>query len=192
MKKTVYISILLLLVFSCKSPEARYPVSEKSGSFIRESVQRNKKIVAREEEKIQDIIEKDGNKREYFSSPNGFWYYYVKQDTTAQKKPIFGDVVKFDYTLETLEGEPIYSKQELTTQTYAIDKEVLFPGLREGLKLMHPGEKITFLFPSHKAFGYYGDKKKIGRNVPVKSTVTLYAIKNEKSDKNNSNQTKNQ
>ena len=57
-----------------------------------------------------------------------------------------------------------------------MDQEKLFSGLRQGLKLMKEGETVTFLFPSHKAFGYYGDKEKIGTNMPIITKVTLYNI----------------
>jgi FKBP-type peptidyl-prolyl cis-trans isomerase len=42
--------------------------------------------------------------------------------------------------------------------------------------MMNEGETITFLFPSHKAFGYYGDQSKIKRNMPIKAQVTLLEI----------------
>ena len=38
-------------------------------------------------------------------------------------------------------------------------------------------EKVTFIFPSHMAFGYHGDNKKIGTNEPLICTVTLNDIK---------------
>jgi hypothetical protein len=41
---------------------------------------------------------------------------------------------------------------------------------------MREGETVTFLFPSYKAFGYYGIENKLGTNVPVQSTVTLDTI----------------
>ena len=50
-------------------------------------------------------------------------------------------------------------------------------GLRDGIKLMKKGETITFLFPSHMAYGYHGDDKKIGTNEPLICTVTLNDIK---------------
>ena len=46
-------------------------------------------------------------------------------------------------------------------------------GLREGIKLMHKKEKVVFLFTSHMGFGFHGDNKKIGTNVPLLCTVTL-------------------
>ena len=42
---------------------------------------------------------------------------------------------------------------------------------------MKKGETVTFLFPSHMAFGYHGDNKKIGVNEPLICTVTLNDLK---------------
>lgn len=184
MRKAAYFLIFSLVVLSCKSPEARRPVSQKSGSFIDETIARNKEIVAAEESRILQIIEEDSTNN-YISSPDGFWYYYEEKDTVSSETPEFGDIVEFDYTIETLDGRNIYSTEELPTRTYAIDQEELFSGLRQGLKLMQEGETVTFLFPSHKAYGYYGDKKRIGTNVPIRSTVTLRDIEQENNNPNN-------
>ena len=89
------------------------------------------------------------------------------------KTPKFGDLVYFNYNVKNLNNELIYSKEELTTQNYYIDQQELFLGLREGLKLMKEGEVITFIFPSQKAYGYYGDNDQIGRNVPLICEVSL-------------------
>jgi gliding motility-associated peptidyl-prolyl isomerase len=93
--------------------------------------------------------------------------------------PEFGDVVTFDYSITDLDGNVIYAEGEIPTKNYYMDKEDLFGGLREGLKLMKEGEVVTFIFPSHKAFGYYGDKNRIGTNVPIITKVTLHSINNE-------------
>ncbi len=47
---------LIALALACKSPEARRPVSVKSGSFIDESVERNKKLNAEEQALIEKFI----------------------------------------------------------------------------------------------------------------------------------------
>ena len=57
-----------------------------------------------------------------------------------------------------------------------MDQQELFSGLREGLKIMKAGEQITFIFPSLKAYGYYGDEKRIGSNTPIISQVTVKSI----------------
>lgn len=177
-----FTSVILLLIFaaSCKSPEARYPVSQNSGSYIDESVERNKEMIAQEEDYIKEVMGKNVD-TEYLSSADGFWYYYNEKstDSTNTKKPDFGDIVVFDYSISSIEGKSIYAEGEKPTREYTMDKEKLFTGLRQGLKLMKEGETVTFLFPSHKAFGYYGDKEKIGSNTPITARVTLHEIKEE-------------
>lgn len=171
------------LIWSCKTSEARRPVSVSSGSFIQESINRNKKLAAKEEEQIKKIIAKD-TEHTYLTSQNGFWYYYQQKDTVATQQPVFGDVVTFNYNIKDLNKNTIYSKKEIDTVSYAIDKEELFLGLREGLKLMKEGETITFLFPSYQAYGYYGDDNKIGTNIPLVSTVTLHKITKQSTKEN--------
>lgn len=178
--KLITILVLILGVMGCKSPEARRPVTQNSGSFINESIQRNKKLVAKEEALILKIIEQDST-QEYIASSNGFWYYYNKRSTDSLNinMPEYGDVVRFDYNIKDLNGNYIYDVGEIPTKRYAMDRENLFGGLREGLKLMKEGEIVTFIFPSHKAFGYYGDKDRIGTNIPIITEVSLHTITQE-------------
>ncbi|MDT0676102.1 gliding motility-associated peptidyl-prolyl isomerase GldI [Autumnicola musiva] len=178
--------ILFLAVVSCKPPEARYPVTQNSGSYIDQSVQRNKQLLSQEEAYIQEIIEQDST-RNYIASNSGFWYFYNQKNTDSinTEMPEFGDIVVFDYNISTLDGQPIYAEGEKPTKEYAVDQEKLFSGLREGLKLMKEGETVTFLFPSYKAFGYYGDKAKIGTNVPITAKVTLHSINTETNNESN-------
>lgn len=166
---------ILLLFFGCKTPEARRPITSKSGSFINESIARNKALNAKETAIIEKIMQESN--QNYIASESGFWYYYntkTESDTlfTAQ----FGDIVNYNYNVKALNGNVIYSKADTKTQNYAMDKEELFTGLREGLKLMKSGETVTFLFPSQKAYGYYGDENKIGTNVPLICEVTVNSI----------------
>ncbi|MEL0454740.1 gliding motility-associated peptidyl-prolyl isomerase GldI [Flavobacteriaceae bacterium SZ-1-7] len=174
MNKLLTIAFVLLL-FNCKTPEARRPISVKTGSFIDASVERNKKLNAKEQATIEKIMEQQ--QKDYIASESGFWYYYnIKTENDTLKTPDFGDIVNFNYDVKSLKGHTIYSFEDLKTQTYAMDKEELFTGLREGLKLMKTGETVTFLFPSQKAFGYYGDENKIGSNTPLICEVTINSI----------------
>ncbi len=174
MKKIyIYIPITaLLIVFNCKSPEARPPESVKSGSFIEESAERNKKLNALETAQIKTIITSNSDKN-YIASESGFWYFYETKIENDTVKAQFGDILEFEYEISNLDDKEIYPKK---SKTYLMDKETLFTGLREGLKLMKPTECVTFIFPSQKAFGYYGDDHKIGTNVPLICKVTLNSI----------------
>ena len=48
---------------------------------------------------------------------------------------------------------------------------------------MHEKDEVTFLFPSHKVFGYLGDENKIGINQPLIYKVKLNKI-NKKNESN--------
>ena len=173
-KLILFVFSVTILVSGCKqSQEARRPLSQASGSFMKKSAERNKKLIAGEEGQIDSVI-KSNPKIKYLASTKGYWYTYVIQNTKDTLTPKKGDVAFFDYEIKDLKGNIIYSELELRPQTYAVDKQNIMTGLREGIKLMHKNEKVVFLFPSHIAFGYHGDDKKIGTNQPLLCTVTLH------------------
>lgn len=181
MRLLITLCLLTLIVSSCGKQVARKPVSQKSGSYIQESVQRNKQLIAEEENYIKELINKDTT-RTYQSSTNGYWYTYVQKDTLGKTiTPQIGDLVLFSYNLNTLAGKTILTKEEIGNTVTQIDQsnQELISGIREGLKIMKEGETITFLLPSHKAYGYYGLDNKIGSNTPVSTTVTLLEIKDQ-------------
>ena len=176
MNKLLTICLISVFLIGCKTPEARKPISVKTGSFIDDSVDRNKKLNAQEQSKIEKVI-KSYPEHDFIASESGFWYFYnTKSKIDSLLTPSFGDVIDYNYNVKNLNGKVIYSKDELKTQTYAMDQQELFTGLREGLKLMKPGETVTFLFPSQKAYGYYGDQNKIGSNTPLICEVTVLSI----------------
>ncbi|ESU28840.1 gldI protein [Flavobacterium limnosediminis JC2902] len=166
------------ILFACctQKQEARKPVSHSSGTFIKESIERNKKLINNEETLIRDIIKKD-TANNYIASPKGYWYYYDVKNDTETLTPKKGDMANFDYEVTDLSGNVIYTTEELKTQNYVVDKQHIMMGLRDGIKLMKKGEKVTFLFPSHMAYGYHGDNEKIGTNQPVICKVTLNDFK---------------
>ncbi|MES2575708.1 MAG: gliding motility-associated peptidyl-prolyl isomerase GldI [Bacteroidota bacterium] len=173
-KLILSVVLVTILVSSCKQhQEARRPISQSSGSFMKKSAERNKKLIASEEGQIEDLI-KRSPKVKYMASTKGYWYTYLIQNPNDTLTPKKGDIAFFDYEIKDLKGNVIYSELELRPQTYAVDKQNLMTGLREGIKLMHKNEKVIFLFPSHIAFGYHGDDKKIGTNQPLQCTVTLH------------------
>jgi len=171
MKQPLFFLLTLLAFISCKPSEARRPVSSNSGSFIDASIERNKQLNEFEYARIASYI--TTSKTDFTPSEYGFWYRYnTKIDLDAQT-PKFGDMVTYTYNVQTLEGRIIYTEDDLKLQTYYMDQQELFTGLREGLKLMKEGESVTFIFPSQQAYGYYGDNDQIGRNLPLVCEVSL-------------------
>ena len=169
--------LLILLVFnlvSCGSPDPRRPVKVKSGSF-NASVERSKKLLALEEGMMNTIMAKD-SLRQYEHSAAGAWYYYQQKNETATYAPQPDDLVTLTYNVVGFNNDTIYSGEEIGILKYKVDKQELFPGLRNSVKLLKEMETATFLFPSSLAYGYHGDDNKIGINVPIKSTITLLKI----------------
>jgi len=180
MNKRFILLLIFTCVLACKTPEARKPETVKTGSFIKESALRNKERFQVEKMAIEAYIKKQ-NSKQFKTSEYGFWF---SQDTLVtvnpSKLPEFGDIINFNFNLSGLDNQPIYSASELKTRNYAMDQDALFTGLREGLKLMRAGETYTFIFPSQKAYGYYGDQKKISSNTPLISQVTVHSITEKK------------
>jgi len=186
MKKIVVVTLLTVAFAAtgCSQQQARKPISQSSGTFMRESIKRNKKLVANEEQQIDSII-KNNPAKKYIASDKGYWYYYDQEVTNDTIRPKRGDVAYFDYEVKDIKGNLIYSEAELRPQVYHVDKQNIMMGLRDGIKLMNEGETVTFLFPSHMGFGYHGDNDKIGINQPLICTVTLNDIKPESAVKEN-------
>ena len=170
--------IVAVLAASCSQQQARRPLTQTSGKFMKESVSRNIKLIANEEALIDSVIKKNPE-RKYTASKKGYWYYYEKQNTTDTLTPKRGDVAYFDYEIADLKGNVIYSEVELKPQTYLVDKQNILMGLRDGIKLMHKNEKVSFLFPSHLGHGYRGDNDRIPPNLPLIVTVNLSDFKPE-------------
>jgi len=170
--KYITLAIAVAMASCSQHQQARKPISHSSGTFMTESVERNKKLIAGEEGKIDSII-KSNPEIKYIASKKGYWYYYEVRNQNDTLRPKKGDVAYFDYDVKDLDGNVIYSEVQLKPQVYYVDKQNIMMGLRDGIKLMRKKEKVTFLFPSHMGYGYHGDNKRIGHNEPLICTVTL-------------------
>ncbi len=174
MRTIYYLAVIMILASSCGQPEARKPIVRKTSSFMSESIERNKLLTQAENELLQKKMAEDSS-RVYLNSEYGFWYYYdVREDSIASMAES-GDLVRYDHEVLDLAGEVIFSKEELGTREYRVDRQELISGLQDGIKLMREGEKVTFLFPSHKAYGYTGAER-INPNQPLVYKVELIEV----------------
>ena len=168
-------SLCLLTLFSCKEPEARLPISKSKSTQINQSIELNKVLIEDEESLINDFIAKD-TAIQYLNSSYGFWYTYNERHLEDTYYPKQGDLVTFTYNVTDLNNKVIYTESETGIQKYLVDKEDQLKGIRYAIKLLKKGEKASFIFPSHLAYGYIGDKNKIGKNEPIIMTITLASI----------------
>ena len=179
MRILLFLCFVILTTASCKELEARRPITRSSGSYIKESIQRNKDLIAQEENLIKDFIKKD-TVNNYIASNQGYWYtYIVKDSVSSSPSPEVGDLTKFTYNLKTLSGRTLLSNEDVGQVITQIDQsnQELISGIRDGLKIMKEGESVLFLLPSHKGYGYYGLEDKIPSNTILACELNLLNIK---------------
>ncbi len=175
MKHSFLLLGISVILFSCGNTVARKPIVRKTSSFMEESVSLNKSIILEEENAFKALMELD-SLNTYIASSDGFWYKFDKKNVT-EYVPEFGDELLYTYEVYDLNNTIIYTSEEIGEQKYFVDQQEIIEGLRNGLKLMNEGEIVTFLFPSHKVFGYLGDQKKIDINQSLIYKVQLIKIK---------------
>ena len=78
MKYIVLSFSVLFFLASCSNQQARKPISHSTGTFMKESIERNKKLIAQEEKTIEDLIAKD-TAHTYIASTKGYWYTYLNK-----------------------------------------------------------------------------------------------------------------
>lgn len=175
MNRALTTVFIVALAVSCRTPEARWPIEAKSGSFLKLSAERNRRLLLQEEALMARLVAAD-SAHAYLVSASGTHYYYETRAETAGYTPQPDDLVTLRYDLTTWNNDTLYSQDEIGTLRYKVDKQELFPGLRNSVKLLQEGETAVFLFPSSLGYGYHGDNDRIGPNLPLKSRLTLLKI----------------
>ncbi len=169
------ISGILLLAVGCGEPEVRWPVTNSGGSFLKQSAARNKRLLEHEARLLDQLVARD-SLHTYYSSESGSRYYYLDKAPGDGYTPRPDDLVTLTYDIRTWDNDTLYREEEIGTIRYKVDKQELFQGLRNSVKLLQEGERAVFFFPSSLAFGYHGDQQRIGPNVPIRSTLTVLDI----------------
>jgi len=172
---------LIALVAGCGGPEPRKPVKVKSSTYFGGDIERNKKLLAAEVQMIAQYIAKD-SLRLYESSASGSRYYYQKTNENSDDTPQPDDMVTMTYNIMGFNNDTIYSHEDIGIVKYKVDKQELFPGLRNSVKILKENETATFLYPSSLAYGYQGDGDRIGVNIPIRSTITILKIEKQQQD----------
>lgn len=165
--------IIIALLFSCSENKPRYAVNHNKKSIENTSILKN--IIAEQNQKIDNYLSKNPDKN-YINSKRGFWYFYNKKNESNDKSPEFGDSIIFDYSMADLNNKIIYDYKAIGEQSYIMEKQQIITGIREALKILKKGEIATFILPSYKAYGMYGDLNKIPPNTAIICTIKVKSI----------------
>ncbi|MGY5351263.1 FKBP-type peptidyl-prolyl cis-trans isomerase [Wenyingzhuangia sp. IMCC45533] len=172
--KYKWLFLIVVVLVSCREPVARKPVNKKLESRKDYTVAYHKTLNKFQEDKIQAYVQRD-SLVSYQNSSYGFVYAFLKASDKSSKKVANGDEVTYLKTVYSLEDQLIYEEQKVTT---IVGKSNEVTGIDEGLKLMEEDEEIKFIFTSFVAHGFYGDRNKIGRNMPIIVKIKLLKINN--------------
>ncbi len=153
----------------------QYPVNYEDDreKFMQFSQDRNKQILAEDNELIQNYI--DSLDLKFNRTSYGFWISNSGEPTPTMAKS--GDVVKYDYEVLNFDNQVIYSKEENGTQTALLGRTDIPRGVHIALELIEKGDSATALFPSFMVYGGYGDRNKIAGNEPLIFKIQMLDIK---------------
>lgn len=163
MKKTlILLSLSILGIFSCKTPEVTTDVDKQFDADV---------------VKIKDYVAKQANASSYRALESGVYFLLTK--TNANGKALApGYVATFKYELTLLDGTRIDSA---TVSTFFDNTAVLknakgftssiatnVVGITQGIYLSKEGEEGTFILPSSWAYGTSSTEK-----IPANSVMRL-------------------
>lgn len=167
-------TIIVFALLSCSNNEPRYAINHiKHSNNNTPSILKN---IIKEQNQIVDNYLTDYPGYNYINSKKGFWYYFNEEIKTTNKKAEFGDLIEFNYSVKGLDNNVIYDFQTVGNQNYIMDKQQIITGLNDALKILKAGEVGTFIFPSYKAYGIYGDLNKIPPNTAIICTIKVNSI----------------
>lgn len=159
-------------LYSCSGSAEKQEVKKDVSS--KESLEKvNRYLVRTEAEDIDNYVRRHGWKVEETGTGLRIWIYEQGTGKQAEK----GDIATINYQTLLLNGNLIYSSDELGPKSFKIGKGGVESGLEEALLLMHAGDKAKLVIPSHLAFGLLGDNSKIPPRATVVYDIELVSLK---------------
>lgn len=88
------------------------------------------------------------------TKPTSSGIYYIEKKKGTGKKPTDTSIVKIHYLVSILGGEIFDNTYERNEPfEFQLGKEIVIPGLEEGIKMMCEGGEATLIIPSKQAYG---------------------------------------
>jgi FKBP-type peptidyl-prolyl cis-trans isomerase FkpA len=142
----------------------------RSAEFIDDSlINANKQAIQYEDHQIRQYISRMG----WQMNETGTGLRYLILDKGNGPKARIGKLARIDYEVRLFSGELCYSSQKTGPKEFKIGSGGVESGLEEGILLLHKGDRVKFILPSHLAFGLVGDQDKIPGRCPVIYDVHL-------------------
>lgn len=168
MHRYIFIFLLITFFLSCNESEETYQPVIVNNNLIQDTLLKaNKFLLERDREQIESYIKRRSWNMNVTQS--GLWYEIYEK--TNGKKVQSGDIIKYNYQIELMDGTVCYSSDSTGTNQIKIGQSGKEIGLEEGLKMMRTGEKARFIMPPYMAHGLIGDMERI----PYRSVIVYTA-----------------
>ncbi len=173
MHKITFISFIILFAACGENPEPpkKHQLSKEEVNNL--SVQMNSWDAKKESDEIDQYVKQHNWTMQ--ETPSGLRYMLLKKGKGPQ--PVSGNTVKVSYKIYLLDGTLCYSASKDSAKTFVVGKDYVETGLHEGIQLMHVGDEMRFILPSHLAHGLTGDLTKIPPFSSVLYEIELLGIR---------------
>lgn len=173
LKKYCFIlTAVTISLLSCNQ-SANKEIEKKEVSSLESLEKANRYLVRTESEDIDNYIRRHAWTVEETGTGLRFWIYEHGNGLQAEK----GMLAEMNYQTWLINGDLIYSSDELGKKEFKIGKGGVESGLEEAILLMRVGDKAKLVIPSHLAFGLLGDNNKIPPRSTVVYDIELISLK---------------
>lgn len=173
-KYSIISAIFIAFITSCNSQVQNETIQNQGGVNFEEAMIQSHKLFV---EKSTKAINQYVNQSDYEFITTGTGLRYAIISTGVGVRPVKGNEVKIEYIIEFLDGEKVLNYEKPKTISFYIEQSSVESGLHEALQLMKLGEKASFIFPPHLAFGMSGDRQGIPPQSTLLYTIELLAIR---------------
>ncbi len=171
--KAIFGIVFLFLMIACgekEKPKRQQYTKEQVKDL---SVQMNTWDEKRQNDEINQYIKAHDWQMEM--TPTGLRYMLLKTGKGPLAKK--GQIAKVVYKISLLDGTICYSSDKDGPKDFLIGKDYVESGVHEGIQLMHEGDKMRFILPSHLAQGLTGDQTQIPPLSSVIYEIELLGLK---------------
>lgn len=164
----------LLLVYACTTGEQHEHKKIGAAEMKEQLIRANRQFVKNQLDDIQGYIERHGYKMD--STKTGLQYQIKRSENTDTVAAAPDNIAGIRYKLKLLDGRECYTADSALYREYHLTRDDMPAGLREGVLMMHEGDKALFIIPSYLAFGLSGDGDCIPPNAALVMTVRLERV----------------
>lgn len=165
-KYIFFISIAAISLYSCTEDEPEHVVVD----WDKEKSTKLHHILAKEEDVDIRLFLARHAEWKMQKTGSGLQYYIYEHGEGDSVK--VGNIVQVEYEISLLDGTICYATADDEVEEFVVDRAQIESGIQEGVKLLHQGDKVKFIFPSHLGHGLIGDMDKIPPLTPL--VVDLY------------------